>query len=589
MMGAFDDLIAKKPQRTDDFRRDGKRIPTPEQFDQVTQSASALDNFAAGMGGGMRAPYLGTKQAVGAAGDDDVTEYFRTMDSLRKTKAGLAGEVAGQVAPQIAAAMFPWTNTLLGSGTLGLGTGFAQPVRPEEQGDGKYPRVSNAVQGAMWGSAFPAVTTLLRAGGAIARPFFKKGQEKIAGDVLNRMASNGDDAIRNARTASEIVPGSRPTLSQATMDPGLASLEQTMYAVDPTKARAALINRVDEQTAARLGAVRSWAGGPAQMTAAEQAREAAAGPLYQKAFSSAGDASVAADPVFVDRVTELMKKPAIRDALKSARTIAANEGMDLKNPAGTVQGMHYMKKALDDAIQASEGNAKRALMKAQEDLLGVIDDLSPDYKAARAAYAAASKPIDQMKVGQRLVDKSTDALMQGSGNEKLYAQKFGQLVANEDSLVRQATGFKSGRGLQDVLEPSQFDSIQGVLSDLQRAQRAKDIGRPLGSPTAQYLTGKDIVRSIAGPVGLPQSFADSMLAETLASRPVSFALKSPEERVMGLLGDALTDPKRAAQLMEQARKMPPGPARDALQRQAFALARGATAAGGPGLLQPAQE
>lgn len=584
-----DSKPSKKSGKSADIRKDGRRIPNAEQFDAVSQAASPLSNFAAGMGAGMRAPYLGGQQAAGMANPDDVTEYFRTVDSLRKTKAGTAGEIAGQVAPQIAAAMFPWTNTVLGGGAVGVGTGFLQPVRPEEQGAGKFPRVNNAVTGGVFGAAFPAAMTLGKAGYALARPFFKSGQEKIAGDVLNRVASNADDAVTKARSAAEIVPGSKPTLGQATLDPGLASFEQTMFSIDPTKSRAALLDRGAEQTGARINAIRSWAGDAAAMQGKEGARTAATAPLYEKAFSTPIDPAKVADPAMAARLQSLMKKPAIQGAINEARTIAANEGLDLANPAGSVQGLHYVKKALDDAIQAADGNAKRALLKAQEDLLGVVDDLSPDYKAARSAFADLSKPIDQMKIGQRLVDKSTNALMQGSGNERLYANAFGRMVSDEDALVRQATGFKSNRGLADVLEPQQMGSIQNVLSDLQRAQQAKDIGRPMGSPTAQYLVGKNVLRSVAGPVGLPEGFLDNMLTETLAARPASFLLKSPEERVLGLLGDALTDPQRAAQLMEQARKTPPGPQRELLQRQAMGLLRGATAAGGAGLLQPPQQ
>jgi hypothetical protein len=587
-MGAFDDLVAKKPPEREDVRKDGRRIPTQEQFNEVARNASPMSNFAAGMGGGLRAPYLGGRQVVGASNQDDVAEHFRTMDSLRQTKAGMFGEMVGQAAPMVASAMVPWTNTVLGSGAVGAGFGFMQPTRPEEKGADA--RIKNTTEGALFGAAFPAVVAAAKATGALVRPFFGKGQERIAGDVLNRMASNADDAIAKARNATELVPGSKPTLSQATMDPGLASMEQTMFAIDPTKSRAALLNRTGEQTAAQLDSIRSWAKGAPAISAAERSRAAAAEAAYGKAYAAGFDPAKVADPRVQQQLQSLLKKPAVQKAINEAKELAANEGIDIADPAGSLQGLHYVKKALDDAIQRADGdNVKRVLTGVQKNLLDSMDELSPDYAAARKAFADASKPIDQMAVGQRLVDKSTNALMQNTGNEKLYANKFGQLVADEDSLVRQATGFRANRGLADVLEPDQLGSINNVLADLQRMQQAKDIGRPMGSPTAQYLVGKNIVRSMAGPIGLPESMADKVLADTLVSRPASFLLKSPEERVLGLLGDALTDPGTAARLMEQARKMPPGPARELLERQALGLLRGATAAGGAGLLQPPQQ
>ena len=65
-----------------------------------------------------------------------------------------------------------------------------------------------------------------------------------------------------------------------------------------------------------------------------------------------------------------------------------------------------------------------------------------------------------------------------------------------------------------------------------------------GSPTGQTLISQDILQQALGPFGLPKSFTESTLAETLL-RPVSFAYKAPENRVMGLLGQLALMPEEA--------------------------------------------
>jgi hypothetical protein len=131
-------------------------------------------------------------------------------------------------------------------------------------------------------------------------------------------------------------------------------------------------------------------------------------------------------------------------------------------------------------------------------------------------------------------------------------QKYAEAVRNIDQTAKTATGFRGARA-DRILSPDQMGTVENVARDLGRSANAQELGMARGSPTAQNLVGQDILRQTLGPFGLPKGFADTAIADTLL-RPVSFAYKAPEQRLMGLLGDAVIDPKEAKRLLEIARK-----------------------------------
>lgn len=50
---------------------------------------------------------------------------------------------------------------------------------------------------------------------------------------------------------------------------------------------------------------------------------------------------------------ELAQRPVIQQAAKQAKTLAANAGIDISDPMNTLQGQHYIKMALDDALNVA--------------------------------------------------------------------------------------------------------------------------------------------------------------------------------------------------------------------------------------------
>lgn len=272
-------------------------------------------------------------------------------------------------------------------------------------------------------------------------------------------------------------------------------------------------------------------------------------------------------------ITKLMQVPAIQDAMKAAREIAANSGKDIASPEGSVEGLHLTKLAMDDAIEAaSKGGSAVAVNKAmsiktaRDRLVTFIEKMAPDYAEARATYAGMSKPLNQMDVADTLFRKGTSATSDLGGTPRLMPDKFVNLLKNEEATVKGATGRDLGK-LSQVLEPDQYAKVMAVGQELDKGAAVARAANGPGSATAQRLASQNVLRQILGPTGLPESWAESTLLNT-AMRPVQFAYNGvAEPKIQKVLADLLLDPTKARAALQAARTAPqslPQSVRDAI-------------------------
>jgi hypothetical protein len=159
-----------------------------------------------------------------------------------------------------------------------------------------------------------------------------------------------------------------------------------------------------------------------------QERADAARPLYVQAFekfdqyrqglTTANPGGQAAR--VVPEVSRLMDRPAMKEAEKQAVKLAANDGVTLKNPTQSLLGLHYVKLALDDAIEGATNprgglgaSNLRSLTELKGQFVGILDNLSPDYAEARKVFAHFSPTISAVKQGMvsRVAGLSDDHLM----------------------------------------------------------------------------------------------------------------------------------------------------------------------------------
>lgn len=511
-----------------------------------TEGMSGFDKFRAGFGKAFVDIGRGVGQLVGAVSQEDIDEAKRLDAPLMRTGAGTAGNVAGNVAAAIPTVAIPGAATLRGAAALGAGMGALQPVASGES------RTENTLIG---GAAGPAGVLLGRGGAAaykggkaLVEPLTDAGRTRIAGRTLERFGVGAADVA--GATNKPTVTGARTTLAEQIQNPdaatGAARLQDSLRSLDPDVARKMTAREV-ENNAARVGTLRDMAGEGGARDFAEAMRNGTAKELYGKAFAAKMNVS-ALSPAERGEITKLMKVPAIQSAMVAAREIAANKGVKLGKPEGSIEGLHLMKLAMDDAANsagttAAQVNKAMSIKSARDRLLTFMERMSPEYGEARATYAGMSKPLNQADVAAALFKKGTSATSDLGGTPRLMPDKFVGLLKNEEQLVKSATGRDLGN-LSQVLDPEQFNKVMTVGKELDRSAAVARAGNGPGSGTAQRLAGGNLLRQIAGPLGVPEKWLESVSMQTLARGP-QFIYQAAEPRIQQTLAELVLDPTKA--------------------------------------------
>lgn len=520
---------------------------------KATDGMSGGEKFLAGVGKAFVDLGRGAGQWVGAVSREDAAEARKRDQALMDTGAGMAGNIVGNVAALAPTIAIPGAASIPGAAMIGAASGALSPS--ESTGETVRNIGLGGAVGAGANLAGRAIGSAYQGAKALAAPLSAKGREMIAARTLQRFADDPLQAAQALDNPQVFVPGSMPTVGELTQDAGLAQLQRSVANMDPQSV-ARFSQRAQEQAGARAGVLRNLAGTADDRAAAAALRDANAAAAYGRAFD-AGIDPAALTPQATARVQALMQRPSIRSAVDQARSLAAEEGVQFADDvAGSVRGLHFVKKALDDQISGVGPGGigptrQRALMGTRDELLGLIDDLSPDYAAARAGYAADSAPINRMDVGNRLYETLRPALSDYGGVTRESGAAFAKALRDADLTAARATGFK-GSKLAELLTPDQMGALEGVAKDLARKANANELGRAAGSNTAQNLISQNLLEQIAGPSGLPRGWLDNVLLETTLGRGANWALRSAEPRIQQILTDALLDPAQANALLRMA-------------------------------------
>lgn len=192
---------------------------------------------------------------------DEATDRRAVDASLMDTGAGLAGNIAGTMAQLLgpgylargtgaAAALLP--RTAVGNIAQGAALGAVQPVA---EGDS---RAMNAGLGGLLGGAGYAATAvpgaIARQVGQMSPAISRSMQERAADDVIGQFAADPAAVRAAAANPQTLVPGSMPTLAEASGDMGLAGLQRTLANLPDFAPR--LAERQAANNAARVGAIR---------------------------------------------------------------------------------------------------------------------------------------------------------------------------------------------------------------------------------------------------------------------------------------------------------------------------------------------
>lgn len=508
-------------------------------------------NFLAGAGKAMTDLGRGLAQKVGGYSFADAADTKRRDAPLMATKAGLWGNVTGNVAVALPLAAVPGVNTLAGATAVGAGMGFAQPAT------GFGDMALNTGIGGAAGLGGNLVGRGLAAGYGLAKstlqPFFKSGRQAMVNDLIAKFTPDAPTALRNiASDAGEIVPGSLPNAAEAAQTPGLAQLVKQVQQAPGTRAQADFLARTQANNAARIAAARTVSGDVGQRAFFAADRDATANQLYGAARAAGIDpAKLTPDALANIAAFQTRLPPQVTSLAKQIATASGTPMTD----ATSLDGMHWTKMALDGLINKEAGpTGNTALLRAytglQKDLLAGMDALSPDYAAARNVFASMSKPINQMDVGQALTDKLIPAINDFGGTKNLKASGFTEALRHGDAVAQRVTGMPSAT-IGDVLGDAHMKTLNSIGRDIARSANVVDMSAARGSDTVQNAISQNIIRSTLGPLGLPPSLSENTLLATLL-RPAQFAGSLAEPQVMDQLGRTLLSPQLTAEALRQA-------------------------------------
>lgn len=515
---------------------------------KVTDEMSGTQRFLAGAGKAFADIGRGVGQFTGLVSRGDVKQSRKTDADLMSTGAGKAGNIVGNVAALLPTALIPGAATIPGAAAIGAGTGLIQPSESTGEtlqniGLGGAAGVGGVAAGRALGAGYNAARGLID-------PFTKKGQARIAANTLRQFATDPQRAAANLRTARELVPGSAPTMAQSADDVGLAQLERTL--MNNPETGGLLADRYAAQRAARLGAVGDLAGDAGKRAAAVQARQQATQELYQQATSQAYPVD--------ETLQAILQTPAGRTALERAQRLAANQqagAVLTDNGQITGQGLQNLKMAFDDLLadpMAGIGKSEASAVKGlRGNLLSWMENANPAFKAARETFADKSTPINTMDVASELMKRMEPALARYGATTREHSQAYAQALDAAKDTVKKSTGID--RPMDAVIDKKAREILENVAKDMARKAKAEDMGRAVGSNTAQNLAAQNLLRRTLGPTGLPETWAESTALNALLSPVTGLAkLSGSENATMGLLADAALDPTRAAGLLSMAQQ-----------------------------------
>ena len=137
---------ATEQQALAHFQSQFKAAPV-DPYKETAQKQSIGQNLLAGIGGGMTGLYLGAKQMLGKATPEEIAQHKQAMEGLRSTKAGLTGDIIGNIVAALPLSLIPGVNTYLGATTTGAALGALKPTGEDES------RAENMALGAVGGAA----------------------------------------------------------------------------------------------------------------------------------------------------------------------------------------------------------------------------------------------------------------------------------------------------------------------------------------------------------------------------------------------------------------------------------------------------
>lgn len=540
-----------------------KTIQAPKQPEyDPTDGMSGPQLFAAGVGKSIYDTGRGIKQLTGGMSRAEVDEQRKLDAPLMRRGAGMAGNITGTVAqvvtpgamalryasaaPKVAGAVRAATlpTTIAGNAAQGAVIGAVQPVGT---GDSRMVNAGVGGVGGAAGSAIPkGLGALYRGTGSYIGKITPIGVDRRAARILLAESQN-PQALMNPQPSA--IPGVQRTLAEETLDPGIARLERN------ARSTGRGFDQIDRaNNAARIEALRGFAGDEAQIAALEASRDQAASPLLRMAMQANGvDTSRLLSQL--DRaVTKYEGRPAVQQTLKDVQSLltrpataaekAASPNWPDMVPRDELSQLYNVRKTLGDLMSGKLAGEKPHAQAATRELIAIRNGLdrvmtkaSPEFGQYLDTYRQGSRAVNRAQLGQQLIEGSGGNILDPvTGLPTLTPASFGRNANNLDAAAAKATGFRKARA-ESILEPQDLDTIRAVQDDLNRRSFAATAGSGGNSQTFERMAMND---RLAG------GFASRI---PFIGRAVEYLGQIGETRLQAKLGEMLADPSRARAIL----------------------------------------
>lgn len=434
---------------------------------------------------------IGDAYARGRDKSRGLTEEAREQHPVASTVGAIGGGLA--MSPRLVARLAG--TTAAGAGTAArIGAGVREGAvmggaygagSGEGLEDSVKDAVAGAATGAVIGGAIPAISGAVR---GATRPIrnaitartdpegyaARKVQERLGASGMSaQQAANRMQAQPGTNLADVAGPSTRGLLRTATNIPGPA---QDNVAKQLTLRQMGQGSRIKDS----LG--RTFADPDSYLTTkdalARQASEAAE-PLYRQAYQM---------PVHYSEPLEaILKTPAGRRALSKASELAGNEqypfqqifARELDDGSFSVQrvpdmrGWDYIKRAMDDMIDAQTDsmtrkmtNEGRILTGLKNRLLQHLDTANPYYAQARQAYAGPKAIDEAVELGRTAKTMSPDALRRATSTMTPAQKQAARIGAAEEIRAAvDAAGFTHNAVLKVMSNRQQMQNLRTLFDD----------------------------------------------------------------------------------------------------------------------------
>lgn len=447
-----------------------KRIPQENQEYEKKHGNSYLASGGQVAGNLLAtAPLLMTGEGALAEGANALTRYSPQIAQLAAKYGTNALVRLGVIAP---------VEGALAGGEIGgaASSGRDQPIG-QQIGEG-------ATGGAILGLLGPAAEGAGRYIGSAAKslisPFTEGGQNALANSTIQKFAGNPLNVI-----AHEIVPGSTPTLAEATGNANIATLQRSARDLNPQP----FVALEAKNSQARNDLLDKHTGTPQDVDAAKASLDAQADHAVSTIFKPGQTVDTA--PV-VSEIDSILsgpggKRTAVQGALTKLRGKLVNKDGSLESDPETVY--NSVRKEIGDMLSGKSDSkadqaASRELMNVRDVLDQRMTKAVPGFDSYLNDYSAASKPIEAAKYLQGL------SLKDAQGNITL--QKV-QSALNGIAKQRQAGGVNPAKSLTQ----DHIDALTSIRDDLLRKANVEK-GKSIGSPTVQNIATQNMLGGILG-------------------------------------------------------------------------------------------